>query len=93
MSLITANLKVADPCTYRIIAKSTTVLLDEGDAAKARAFGSLFELIQTYQRLDDCLLQVGFHKASSLLLAALAGACVLLWNVGGRRPQVGKVSF
>ena len=78
MSLITANLNLADPCTYRIIAKSTTVLLPDGDPTRAKAFRSLAELIRTYERLDDCLLQAGeldsetVHDVKPLLRQAIA---------------------
>jgi hypothetical protein len=50
-------MKLADPCTYRIVAKSTTLLLPPDDPVKVEAYAALDELIRTYQRLDDSLLQ------------------------------------
>jgi hypothetical protein len=54
---MTASMKIADPCTYRIVAKSTTLLLPTNDHVKVEVFAALDELIRTYQQLDDCLLQ------------------------------------
>jgi hypothetical protein len=58
-SLFTANFKLADPCTFRILVKNTTVLLPAGDPLRARTFDTLDQLVLTYQRLDDALLQAG----------------------------------
>ena len=58
-SLLTANFKLADPCTFRIIVRTTSVLLDKDDQLKQRMYATLDELIRSYQRLDDALLQAG----------------------------------
>lgn len=59
MSLITQNLNLADPCTFRIIVKNTTLLMDENDTLKMDTLATLETLIRSYQQLDDVLLSAG----------------------------------
>lgn len=59
VSLITQNLNLADPCTFRIIVKNTTLLMDEDDTLKKDTLATLETLIRSYQQLDDVLLSAG----------------------------------
>lgn len=65
-SLLTAELKLADPCTFRILLKNTTVLLEPSHPLKRQSYATLEELLRSYQRLDDALLQVCPSYAHSL---------------------------
>lgn len=59
VSLVTQNFNLADPCTFRIIVKNTTLLMDETDPLKMETVENLDMLIRSYQQLDDVLLSAG----------------------------------
>lgn len=58
-SLITQNLKLADPCTFRIIVKNTTLLMDGNSPLRIETWNTLDELIRSYTKLDSALIQAG----------------------------------
>lgn len=59
VSLVTQNLNLADPCTFRIIVKNTTLLLDDTNPLKRDTLEALELVIRSYQQLDDVLLSAG----------------------------------
>lgn len=59
VSLVTQNFNLADPCTFRIIVKNTTILMDDNDSLKIETKEALELLIRSYQLLDDVLLSAG----------------------------------
>eukprot|EP00892_Ulva_mutabilis_P009327 jgi/Ulvmu1/6767/UM030_0105.1 len=59
VSLVTQNLNLADPCTFRIIVKNTTLLLDNDSPLRKETMDALGMVIRSYQQLDDVLLSAG----------------------------------
>lgn len=56
MSIMTQNIGVADPCTFRIIVKNVTVLMDDTDALKMETKEVLAQVVGAYEFLDDLIL-------------------------------------
>lgn len=45
-SLITQNFKLADPCTFRIVVKNTTLFMNDEDPLRLQAYNSLDSLVR-----------------------------------------------
>jgi hypothetical protein len=59
MSLITQNMNLADPCTFRIVVKNVTVLMDDTDPLKIATKDCLAQLVRSFELLDDLVYSAG----------------------------------
>eukprot|EP01026_Neomeris_dumetosa_P011738 TRINITY_DN14174_c0_g1_i5.p2 TRINITY_DN14174_c0_g1~~TRINITY_DN14174_c0_g1_i5.p2 ORF type:complete len:241 (+),score=30.34 TRINITY_DN14174_c0_g1_i5:37-723(+) len=67
-SLLTQNLKLADPCTLRIILKNVVSQLSPDDVAVKSLQSQLEEIVSSYSVLDDMLdYNVDFEKSQKLV--------------------------
>ena len=65
VSMMTQNLGLADPCTFRIIVKNVTVLMDDDDALKVETQDVLAQVVSSYEFLDDLLYSAGEFQSET----------------------------
>jgi hypothetical protein len=65
VSMMTQNLGLADPCTFRIVVKNVTVLMDEDDALKMETKAVLAQVVSSYELLDDLLISAAEFAAGA----------------------------
>ena len=54
--MMTQNMGLADPCTFRIVVKNVTALMDDDDALKVETKEVLAQVVSSYEFLDDLLI-------------------------------------
>jgi hypothetical protein len=65
VSMMTQNLGLADPCTFRIIVKNVTVLMDDDDSLKMETKAVLAQVVRSYEFLDDLILSADEFAADA----------------------------
>lgn len=56
---------LADPCTFRIVVKNVTVLMDDDDALKMQTKDVLNQVVNAYEMLDDLMISAGEFAADT----------------------------
>jgi nitrate/nitrite-specific signal transduction histidine kinase len=65
---MTQNLGLADPCTFRIVVKNVTVLMDDDDTLKIETKAVLAQLVSSYELLDDLILSADEFGADAVII-------------------------